>query len=64
MSRADTEWYWCLDHEAAEPAASSCPPTHRWGPYPSRDAAEHWRERVEQRNETWDEEDEAWEGDD
>jgi hypothetical protein len=64
MSRADTEWYWCLDHNAAEPATSSCPPSHRWGPYPSRDAAEHWRERVAQRNDTWDAEDEAWEDDD
>ena len=41
MNANDTEWYWCLDHEAAE----------------------HWRERVEQRNEAWDAEDEAWEGD-
>jgi hypothetical protein len=34
------------------------------GPYGSKLEAEHWRERVEQRNETWDEADEAWAGDD
>jgi hypothetical protein len=34
------------------------------GPYESRDAAEHWRERVEARNEKWDREDREWEGDD
>jgi hypothetical protein len=30
------------------------------GPYPSRDAAEHWKERVAARNETWDREDAEW----
>ena len=49
----DTEWYWCLDHNAAEPATSSCPPGQRWGPYPTKEAAEHWRERVEARNDAW-----------
>jgi hypothetical protein len=63
MNTTEAEWYWCLDHEAAEPGTSSCPPSRRWGPYPSRDAAEHWRERAEQRNEAWDDADEAWEGD-
>jgi hypothetical protein len=57
------EWYWCLDHKAAEPADRACPPDHRLGPYPSRDAAEHWKEQVDARNEQWDAEDKAWEGD-
>ena len=47
-------WWWCLDHETAEPESSSCPPDRRLGPYPSRDAAEHWKERVDARNEAWD----------
>jgi hypothetical protein len=39
---ADEEWYWCLDHSAAE----------------------HWKEKVEARNEKWDAEDREWNGDD
>jgi hypothetical protein len=59
---AEQEWYWCLDDRAAEPADTACPPDRRMGPYPSREAAEHWKERVEARNQAWDAEDEAWEG--
>jgi hypothetical protein len=57
----DTDWYWCLDHKAAE-RADGCPPDRRLGPYPSREAAEHWKERVEARNEAWDADDEEWSG--
>jgi hypothetical protein len=57
----DQGWYWCLDHEAAEPADGSCPPSRRLGPYPSKEAAEHWKETVERRNEKWDAEDREWE---
>lgn len=57
------EWYWCLRHQRAEGDQSSCPPDDRLGPYESEDAARHWRERVEARNEKWDKEDEEWEGD-
>ena len=35
----------------------------RLGPYPSRDAAEHWKEQFEARNEVWDAADAEWEGD-
>jgi hypothetical protein len=34
------------------------------GPYPSREEAANWREKVEARNDEWDEEDRRWEGDD
>ncbi|HEX7525814.1 MAG TPA: hypothetical protein VF327_05865 [Gaiellaceae bacterium] len=51
------EWYWCLDHRAAEPAGTACPPDRRLGPYPSRDAAEHWKDTVDARNEKWEAED-------
>jgi len=61
MSENDTQWYWCLDHNAAEPADSPCPPDRRWGPYPTREAAEHWKEKVEARNEAWDAADKEWE---
>jgi hypothetical protein len=60
----DDEWYWCLEHKRPEKAEDGCPPDKRLGPYPSRDAAEHWKERVEARNEKWDAEDREWEGDD
>ena len=36
----------------------------RAGPFPTREAAEGWRDRVESRNEAWDEADREWEGDD
>jgi hypothetical protein len=60
---ATPEWFWCLEHEAAEPADGSCPPDRRLGPYPSRDAAEHWKEQFEARNRAWDAADADWEGD-
>ena len=47
------EWYWCLEHKAAEPADSACPPDRR-----------HWKERVDSRNEEWEAADRAWDGDD
>ena len=58
------EWYWCLRHGRAEPAAEACREEDRLGPYESRDAAEHWRERVAERNAEWREEDRRWQGDD
>ena len=55
-------WYWCLTHKRAEDESSDCPPDDRMGPYESREAAEHWRERVDARNEKWDREDREWSG--
>lgn len=57
----DTKWYWCLKHNTAEHGVT-CPATDRLGPYESADDAAAWRERVERRNEQWDQEDERWEG--
>jgi len=57
-------WYWCLRHTRAEDAGSACAADDRLGPYESKEAAEHWRERVEARNEQWDAEDRNWSGDD
>jgi len=56
-------WYWCLRHTRAEDAESTCPPDDRLGPYESREAAEHWRDRSNARNEKWDKEDQEWSGD-
>lgn len=57
-------WYWCMRHNRAEEAGAACAADDRLGPYESKDAAEHWKDRVEARNEKWDEEDRAWTGDD
>ena len=55
------EWYWCLTHSRAE-LEPDCPALDRLGPYPSKEAAEGWRETNEAREETWKAQDEAWEG--
>jgi hypothetical protein len=55
-------WYWDLRKQRAVQASERGPADHVLGPYPTREAAEHWRERVELRNEAWDEDDERWEG--
>jgi hypothetical protein len=57
-------WYWCLRHRRVEPADEGCANDQRLGPYSSPEEAEHWKDKVEARNEAWDEEDRAWEGDD
>lgn len=61
---AANEWYWCLEHKTVEPGGQGCPNDRRMGPYPSPEAAANWREKVEARNEAWDEADREWEGDD
>ena len=55
------QWYWCLDHEKAEPAGQ-CRAERQMGPYDSPEAAARWKDRVEARNHEWDAEDERWEG--
>jgi hypothetical protein len=60
----EKQWYWCMDHKRVEDGDSPCPPDRRMGPYRSEEEAAHWREKVASRNETWDEEDRRWEGDD
>ncbi len=61
---ADERWFWCMRHGRAEPESEACRMWDRLGPYGTRDEAEHWRERVEQRNAAWEAEDPRWEGDD
>ena len=62
MSAGEGKWYWCLKHERVEEAEEACRAEDRMGPYPSREAATHWKEKVDERNEKWDEEDRRWEG--
>lgn len=51
------QYYWCLRHSAVEPAAG-CAGNRRMGPYASAEEARNWRQRVEERNDAWDAEDE------
>lgn len=59
-----TEWYWCLTHDRAEPAEDRDDATNSLGPYPSEAAARDWKTTSEARNDEWEAQDEAWDGDD
>lgn len=50
------EWFYCFKHGRVE-TRTECRRQDRMGPYPTREAAEHWRERVEERNTAWDAQD-------
>ena len=56
----DNEWYWDLRRKVAVPASDRGPGDDVMGPYASRHEAENWKSKVEERNEGWDEADEAW----
>jgi len=60
----DDAFYWCLDHKKVEPAAGGCARDRQLGPYQSAEAAEHWKEQFDARNEAHDKADREWEGDD
>jgi len=57
---ASTTWYWDMNKRRAVRADERGPGDEVLGPYPSKEAAEHWREKVERRNEDWDDADEQW----
>ncbi|MFP3915592.1 MAG: SPOR domain-containing protein [Actinomycetota bacterium] len=57
----EEEWYYCVEHGRVEPKFG-CRMANRLGPYASREEAERALERVERRNEAW-EEDPAWNDD-
>lgn len=48
------QWGWDLHRERAIPWSERGPAEDVLGPYPSREAAENWRDRVAERNEDWD----------
>jgi hypothetical protein len=56
LGDASGEWYYCFKHEKVE-QRDECHQMDRMGPYPTRQDAEHWRERVAARNRAWDDED-------
>lgn len=57
-----TRYYWCLEHDRVEADEDRCRADNRLGPYASAEAARNWRNRVDARNEAWEEQDERWEG--
>ncbi len=54
-----TNWWYCLKHNRVE-EGPSCANAERLGPYHSRTEAEHALERVRERNEEWQRDDERW----
>ena len=46
-------FWFCLKHHEVEPDGG-CGPADRLGPYPTPEEAEHALEKVQQRNEDWD----------
>lgn len=55
-------FYYCLKHKGVE-GEDGCPARDRLGPYPSRANAERALEKVQERNQSWDN-DPAWNDDD
>lgn len=55
------QWFYCLDHKAAE-TKDGCRSINRFGPYPTREEAEHALAKVAERNEQFDREDAEWNG--
>lgn len=47
------KFYFCLNHHTVE-GEDGCRAADRLGPYDTRQEAEHALERVEERNEAWD----------
>lgn len=56
LGDARGEWYYCFKHQKVE-QRDECSLMDRMGPYPTRDDAEHWRERVAERNDEWGDDD-------
>ena len=62
MGERATEWYWDLHKGIAVPAEQRGPGDHMLGPYRTKGECENWKAQVEARNETWDDDDERWNG--
>ena len=56
-----SEFWYCLNHHRVEPE-DGCANSQRLGPYPSQDEASRALEKVQERNEAWEREDEAEDG--
>jgi hypothetical protein len=60
MESEQVEWYWDLARGVAVTADERGPGDQTLGPYSSRIEAEHWKDKVEQRNEEWTGADDEW----
>lgn len=49
---AEGQWYWCLTHHRVEPY-EACRSEVRLGPYATREDAANALEKVQDRNEAW-----------
>jgi hypothetical protein len=58
----EEQWYWNLKESRAVRASERGPADDLMGPYDTKDEAEHWRDKVEARNEAWEQADREWEG--
>ena len=56
LGDAKGDWYYCFKHKRVE-SRDECNQMDRMGPYPTREDAENWRQRVAERNKAWDEDD-------
>jgi hypothetical protein len=56
LGDAHGDWYYCFKHKKVE-RRDECHTMDRMGPYPTRDDAEHWRDRVAERNAAWGDDD-------
>lgn len=61
VAAEDVEWYWDLERGIAVTADERGPGDRTLGPYASRAEAQHWKSRVESRNQSWDDADDEWE---
>jgi hypothetical protein len=55
LGDAKGQWFYCFRHKKVETLAD-CTDMDRMGPYPTKEDAEHWRDRVAERNEAWEKE--------
>ena len=54
LGDATGDWYYCFNDHKVE-RRDECHQMDRMGPYPTRQDAENWRERVAERNAEWEE---------
>ncbi|HEX6256308.1 MAG TPA: hypothetical protein VFZ70_10925 [Euzebyales bacterium] len=56
------EYHWCHRHNRVEASGETCPERYLLGPYPTAAAARNWRQQRDAREDRWEAQDEAWEG--
>ena len=59
---SETKWYWDLTHQRVVSSDERGPADNTLGPYDSPAEAANWKQKVEDRNESWDSADEEWSG--